>query len=180
MYDNISKISQSLTGSFINYNWLKYLYGKDDFILYEDQHDLNKTYYFVIRNKDDLKDDLELILTIYSTATLTNITNSIQGYLYHYNNKNDSAYKFQIPLEHKRYLLIGYYTSNENLPANYIIYENGETLIYNNSIINKENYIELKPNSNYIIYFKLIPLKSYGLAYLFMPNQHIIDIYPLK
>lgn len=172
MYEDISKIKRTVTGGFDNYNWRKDLKGKDNYIEFEDTHSLNKTYYFIIQNKIESIYDYNVTLVIYSTYTITNISNIVQAYLKSNEIINNLTYKFQVPLEHKKYLLLKYDTLNKELPGNFIIYENGETLISNYSGLNTEKYIELKSESFYIIYFNLMQIKTYSKGgYLFIAQS---------
>ena len=127
----------------------------------EDTHNFNKTYYFIIQNGREAKYDLNITFSIYSTDTITNVSNIVQAYLRNKEINNNLTYKFKVPLELKKYLLLKYYNLNEKFPGNFTIYENGETLIYNNYSINIEKYIELKNDSFYIIYFNIKQIATY-------------------
>ena len=181
IYDNITLIKRVISGGYAKPKWSATLEGKDDYFEFEDSHSLNKTYYFIIENWQKSEYEFNITFTIYSTETLTNISSIVQAYLNTYKYTENLTYKFQVPLKHKKYLLIRFDTSNDNYEGNFIIYENGETLISNYSVTNNENYIELKSNSYYIINFFLIKIHKLGEgAYLFLAQSEYNRYMPVE
>ena len=181
IYDNITLIKRVISGGYAKPKWSATLEGKDDYFEFEDSHSLNKTYYFIIENWQKSEYEFNITFTIYSTETLTNISSIVQAYLNTYKYTENLTYKFQVPLKHKKYLLIRFDTSNDNYEGNFIIYENCETLISNYSVTNNENYIELKSNSYYIIYFFLIKIDKLGEgAYLFLAQSEYNRYMPVE
>ena len=83
----------------------------------EDTHNFNKTYYFIIQNGREAKYDLNITFSIYSTDTITNVSNIVQAYLRNKEINNNLTYKFKVPLELKKYLLLKYYNLNEKFPG---------------------------------------------------------------
>ena len=158
IYDNISLISQSESGKFINSSSLVYLREKDDYYDFQDIHNLTKIYYFVIQLYEMKDTQLNITFSIYSTDTLANVSNNIQAnfisdrYTYYYSSYI-RQYKFQIPKLHKKYLYFYHYFQGSGIKFDFLLYENGEKLVYNNTLKKIESYIELKKDCFYIINF---------------------------
>ena len=144
VYDNISKINQSPSGDFMNYTWSSFFQQNDNFLEFYDEHNSSKTYYIVLYNYIKPDNDLNITLTIYSTETLTPLSNIVQAEISNESSNDKLIYKFQIPLSHKKYLFIKTQAIESDTKGNFLIYENGDILIHNNSLFDNNNYIELK------------------------------------
>ena len=101
---------------------------------------------------------LNITFSIYSTDTLANGSSNIQAnfisdrYTYYYSSYI-RQYKFQIPKLHKKYLYFYHYFQGNGIKFDFLLYENGEKLVYNNTLKKIESYIELKKDCFYIINF---------------------------
>ena len=171
IYDNISQITQTESGSFINYIFIEFLEGPDDCVEFEDKHNLTKTYYFVIKNNKKEKYYPNITFTICSTETLTILSNMVQTYYSNSYSYNTLLYTFKIPPEHKKYFLIIYRALTFDIKGDLFMYENGENLVYNNSLYQNESYIELKNDCFYIIHLNLKLSKHYNNEFYFYLAQ---------
>ena len=180
VYDNISKINQSPSGDFKNYTWSSFFQQNDNYLEFYDEHNSSKTYYIVLYNYIKPDNDLNITLTIYSTETLTSLSNIVQAEISNEGSKDILIYKFQIPLNHKKYVFLKTQAIASDTKGDFLIYENGEILIHNNSLFDNNNYIELKKDSTYIIYLLIIQDSFYNRFYLFLAQTDYKKYFPVE
>ena len=182
LYDNLSQIEQNeTTGEFINYNSKIVLAGKDGYANIKEVYSSNKTYYFVIQNDEKAEKELYVTVTVYSTQTLTDISNMVQGHLSKLSSFDPLLYKFQVPSEHKKYIVFGYKGIEGSIKANFTIFENANTIVYHNSTSYIENYFQLKNNCSYIIHLFLEKSNKYGHdVYFYLVQSEFTKYLPVE
>ena len=170
IYENISHIQQDEAGRFVNYELIKYLKEKDDIFEFEEYHAFNKTYYFVIQNDYNVKEDLNITLSIYSTDTPAYLSNMVQEFINMNSKYTSLTYILIIPSNHEKYILFELMDFSSFYPTGITIYENEDIMVYKNSSYYIDHYFTLKDNCSYKIqldipiiniYHKMLKLELY-------------------
>ena len=160
MYENQSNIKQNEEGQFINYNLFKNLEKDDDIFEFQDSHSSNKTYYFVLHN-DNLENNCHNItIELYSTETSVKITNMVQKQMHFETTLKNLVYKFKIPSKHEKYVHFEYIDFDRDNHIRLTIYDNEDTIVYQNTNISLESYFELKNNCSYNIQLNIDPINT--------------------
>ena len=177
LYDDFSKIKQDEYNHFIDYNNKECFTYDNNYLDIEDTLSKSKNYYFVLQSYTVFQNITNLTFSVYTTDTIVNIDNIIQARMELYS-RNIYNYKFNIPLEHKKYLLYDFDTGKE---ANITVVDNKEKIVYQKNSIYGQNYLELKDGCSYNIYLSLSELKKYskGFIYFYFIQSKYTKYFPV-
>ena len=177
VYENLSQIKQDSKGDFINYVKKNYFSSFSSQIGFQDSFYENKTYYFVIKNTEELNEILNFTLSLSTSEVVGILHDFIQAQMEVFKNGTYN-YKIHIPSDHKKYIMFEIET---NMMANITLIDNNKEIISKNDSFSGTSYFELKEGYSYNINLSFAGNGSYrdGEIYFYFVQSKYTKFFPI-